>query len=795
MAICQLHKFGGSSLADADGYRRVAHILLTQGNANDLIVVSAAGKTTNKLYQLLEFKRSRRLWQQALKSLLVYQQQLVEHLLDETRGQDFRQKLTLDGIELALLLSKNVLSEFDENQLVAFGEVWSSRLLASFLSQNDVNVKAIDSRDVLLAKNDVVAKVQQTESQTKVDELLRDHTDTRLIFTGFICGDTVGNTLLLGRNGSDYSASLLASFAGVQQITIWTDVEGVFNADPNKITDSKLLSSLSLSEADRLAKLGSPVLHSRTLQPLFDSNSSLAVRSSFASHTQYTLIQPNSTAACEPVITSLPEVELFQFQTELSINGILIELEHHGVSPLAWWSISDSIFELATLTENKPKLMHILQSFCLADTEVTSSSRFGLVGLVSQDADKYRHGFARLLNRRSKPIYADTNSLVSLVPKSEVDSLSFKVHKRCTAAKKKIGVVVFGLGNIGQAWVELFKTNASKLEMSLQIQLDIVGIVTSRKCLIREQSIELNKWNELIDQQGNPWNYQGVFNQIDQLSYDELIVLDITASASLTQKYPEFLQRGIHLVSANKLAGSGPLAFYDELKHHLNSRRLFWRQNASCGAGLPIQTTLSELHFGGDNIHKVGGIFSGTLCWLFEYYDGTQAFSSLVLQAKQQGITEPDPRDDLSGRDMQRKLLILARELGLKLELDDIELESLVPSHLVHVSKNEFLKRIDEIDEYVLSQWLAAKNNNKALRYIASFENYGNKVTAKVKLEWVELTHPYANLAPGDNIFVIESDFYEHTPLIIRGPGAGREVTAAAIQTDLVQICRDLMLD
>ena len=795
MTICHLHKFGGSSLADADGYRRVAHILLTQGYANDMVVVSAAGKSTNKLYQLIEFHHSRRLWQQALQELMEYQQQLAENLLDNAKARDFREKLSTDSMELASLLSQEHLAEYDKNQLVAFGEIWSSRLLAAFLVQSDVNAKAIDSRKILLAENDVVAKVDAQTSKTCLQEVIAANPETRLIFTGFICGDGQGNTLLLGRNGSDYSASLLASFADVNQITIWTDVEGVFNADPNKITDAKLLTSLSLSEADRLAKLGSPVLHSRTLQPLFDSNASLAVRSSFASHTQYTLIEPNSAAACEPVITSLSQVELLQLTSEVDDNVILAELEKHGVNPLAWWAHSNQVVELATTTENKAKLMNILAPFCVADTQISSTSRFGLVGLVSQDAAKHRHGYSRLLNRHSKPIYQDSNSLVALVPKADVDVLSFKVHKRCTAAKKRIGVIVFGLGNIGQAWIQLFKSHVSRLEQSLQIQLEVAGLISTDQALVSNTALDLAAWSENLERAGQPWRYQDLLQQFDSLTYDELIVLDITASASLTLKYAEFLQRGIHLVSANKLAGSGPLAFYKELNHHLQSRRLFWRYNASCGAGLPIQTTLSELYHGGDSIHKVGGIFSGTLCWLFEHYDASEAFSSLVLKAKEQGITEPDPRDDLSGRDMQRKLLILARELGLNLELDDIELESLVPPHLVHVSKQEFLERIDEIDTSIQSQWLEAKENGKALRYTAKFEHQAFNVKAKVGLEWVDASHPYANLTAGDNIFVIESEFYKDTPLIIRGPGAGRAVTAAAIQTDLVQVCRDLMLD
>ncbi|MGS0728131.1 bifunctional aspartate kinase/homoserine dehydrogenase II, partial [Shewanella sp. 0m-11] len=221
--------------------------------------------------------------------------------------------------------------------------------------------------------------------------------------------------------------------------------------------------------------------------------------------------------------------------------------------------------------------------------------------------------------------------------------------------------------------------------------------------------------------------------------------------------------------------------------------RLFWRYNASCGAGLPVQHALNDLHNSGDSIEAVGGIFSGTLCWLFENFDAKKPFSELVIEARGLGITEPDPRDDLSGRDMQRKLLILAREIGFEIELEDIELKSLVPANLAELPLEQFLSRICELDEDMQQQFEAAAEQDKVLRYVASLDKVDGKLKAEVSLQWVDNSHPYANLTPGDNVFVIRSEFYQDNPLIIRGPGAGRLVTAAAVQSDLAHICRDLL--
>ncbi|MBE8167276.1 MAG: bifunctional aspartate kinase/homoserine dehydrogenase II [Shewanella sp.] len=811
MTVRHVHKFGGSSLADADCYRRVAHILLTHGHSDDLVIVSASGKTTNQLYDILQLKNEPHLWQPSLVQLIAQQQVLIEQLFDNEVARELIEQLATDSIHISTLLasaarlgtelSKTKLTEYQENELLAFGELWSSRLLARLLNSAEVSAKSIDARDLLIADEGVVTHVRKSESSEKIQRIIRDYPNTRLVITGFICANKTGQTLLLGRNGSDYSASLIASLAGIERVTIWTDVEGVFNADPNKISDAKLLSSLSLVEADRLAKLGSPVLHSRTLQPLFNANVSLAVRSSFASHTDFTLINPHTDSSSEPVVTSLDSVVLFQVETITISDKLLHLLKKKDLIPLAWWQKSKQDLELAFTVESKQNVEQVLQALgresaiSTASISIKSSLNYGLVALVSHDVDLYRRRFARLLNREALPLYQDPVSLVTLVPQHQVRSLTQKVHRRCTGPRQKVGVVLLGAGNIGQAWIDVFNQSVEALNLELEAQIDVIGIANSRKGLLSHSAINLDDWQNLYLKNAREWDYETLFSHLESLNYQEIIALDVSASASLTMQYSEFFNRGIHLVSANKLAGSGPMTFYQSLKQQLSNRRLFWRYNPSCGAGLPIQHALNDLHNSGDSIEAVGGIFSGTLCWLFEHYDGKSSFSELVLRAKQQGITEPDPRDDLSGRDMQRKLLIIAREIGLELELEDIQLDSLVPEHLTDIPLSEFLARCSELDSILAQQWQAANADNKVIRFVASLENVTGKLVAKVGLEWVDVNHPYASLTPGDNVFVIRSKFYQDNPLIIRGPGAGREVTAAAIQSDLAQICRDLLLD
>lgn len=793
MARCHLHKFGGSSLADADCYRRVAHILLTHGNSDDLVVVSAAGKSTNFLYKLLELKDTGQLWQEELQVLISFQQNLIEQLLSNEQARSLRERLSIDKYQLISLFSLDTLNEYKRSEVVSFGERWSARLLAALLRESGVAASDVDARSLLIADEGAVPQIRLEESRTRVQKSVDAHPNERLIITGFICANRKGDTLLLGRNGSDYSATLIASLADIERVTIWTDVEGVFNADPNKINDAKLLKSLSLDEANRLAHLGSPVLHNRSLQPLFDTQVSLAVRSSYASHTDFTLIAPKSSQASAPVVTNLPSVSLFNFRVSSNIADLAALLEEAGLLPLAHWKLAHNRVELAFTHENQKQVQAILETKALGITDLTVREDLGLVALVSADANLYRRGFARLLSRDARPLFMDGLSLVTLVPSSQINLLTQKVHRRCAGPRKRIGVLLLGVGNIGEAWIDLFSRARTALNKELEASVELVGLLSSKKALLKEEGIELTAWKEEFEQQATPWLYDHMFEQLQALECDEIIALDISASADLTLQYPEFFSRGIHVVSANKLAGSGPLAFYRELKLQLGNRRLFWRYNASCGAGLPVQHALNDLHNSGDSIEAVGGIFSGTLCWLFEKYDAKKPFSELVIEARGLGITEPDPRDDLSGRDMQRKLLILAREIGHEIELEDIELNSLVPAHLADIPLDQFLTRIAELDAEMLQQFQAAAEQNKVLRYVAGLDLVDGQLKAAVGIEWVDCEHAYANLTPGDNVFVVRSAFYQDNPLIIRGPGAGREVTAAAVQSDLAQICRDLV--
>ncbi|SHI04929.1 bifunctional aspartate kinase/homoserine dehydrogenase II [Ferrimonas marina] len=775
-----LHKFGGSSLADADCYRRVAHILLTQGSSDDLVVVSAAGKTTNQLIALLQRAESQRGYEAELQQLEQFQQALILKLLLGPEAGALKTQLCADLVQLRQWLAK---PQPPRAQIQALGEVWSARLLAALLGQLGVQALALDARRFLTVQDDLTPDYQR--SADALAQTLASHPDTRVVITGFVASNSDGDSVLLGRNGSDYSATVIAALAGVAQATIWTDVQGVFNADPNLLQDARLQAELSLEEADRLARLGSPVLHSRTLQPLKRQPMALHVRSSYTPEQPYTKILDQG-ARAEPVITSLDRVVVLKLPVA-SLAAAQSLLAEHGLLPLLQYPDKGA---LVLTEEQAPQAESLLSEQLTPEFERVEG--LGMVALVSRHAGRLAGAFARLLGRRAWPLQSDAMALITLVPEQEVADLTARAHRRCAGPLKKIGLLVAGKGNIGAAWLTQFAHYQRRISDELEAELSLVAILGRSQALLQPEGIDCAQWQSQFEQQAQPYQLDALIEQAASLPYDELIFLDITASGELARAYPQLLSHGVHLISANKQAGSDQMDNYRELKNKLAQRHLYWRYNATVGAGLPVFYAIDDLQRGGDTLSRIEGVFSGTLSWLFHHFDGSKPFSQLVLEAKAKGFTEPDPREDLGGVDMQRKLLILAREAGLELELEQIGLESLVPDSLAALSPDEFLERIDELDGVMKDALASAQARGLCLRYTAALTLAEGKLNAKVGLEPVAPDHPFASLPPGDNQFLFYSEHYPNG-LVIQGPGAGREVTAAAVQSDLVAICRRLL--
>ncbi|WP_017223574.1 bifunctional aspartate kinase/homoserine dehydrogenase II [Moritella dasanensis] len=796
-----IHKFGGSSLADATCYRRVSAIISEHTQARDLIVVSAAGKTTNQLLELLQLAQD---GDQAASERLIatceYQVKLIAELLVDELCTQLTCALQ-DDIHTIGHLLESKLDVYTKNQILAHGEVWSARLLAALLSQNQLPADDLDSRLFLTTELAAQPVVDEVVSRQKLALCLAT-LNNRVVVTGFIAGDDQQRTVTLGRNGSDYSATLLGALVDADQTTIWSDVAGVFSADPRRVKDAELQTKLSLDEAAELARLGSPVLHARTLQPVVASKQHVQLRCSYTPSEGSTQIHrrlPKGKGA--KIVTSIDD--LYLIDIEFSANAdyqtqydqLLALLAEQQLSPICIKRRpTDHVVRLgytAEIVEFSLSALKVYQQQQPQISAIDCRSGFCMVALVGSGVTEnalQSHQFYQLISEHNLTFVQTGDnhlSICAVLQKVVLEPLLKELHTVLFKQPKRIGVVLFGKGNIGTAWLSLFAQQQHKIPEQQNVELCLCGVYGSKGGVLDFNGLDAAA--VLDDFQPESFVWEQLLSNLALHPFDELVIIDITASEAISYYYPEFAQHGFHLISANKFAGAANCEFYNRVKQSFSDNESHWFYNATVGAGLPIQSSMDMLQHSGDQVTAVSGIFSGTLSWLFQQYDGEVAFSELVEQAWQQGLTEPDPREDLSGKDVQRKLLILIREAGYDMELADIKLESLVSEDLMSFNVNEFLEYCEALDEKILRMFNKAKKQGLVLRYVA---NFSCKEGAQVGLEFLEPTHPFANLLPCDNIFSINSHWYRHNPLVIQGPGAGKEVTAGAIQADLFQLCK-----
>ncbi len=791
----QLHKFGGSSLANPECYQRVVNILREYSSASDLVVVSAAGKTTNRLFEFVEaLDKDGRIAHECLQALRQFQLELIEALLEGEAASQLTATIQQEFTALGELTAP--LSEAQKAQVLGHGEVWSSRLLATLLCQHDLQAVAQDARAFLRAEAGAQPEVDRARSYPLIKEALAQHAHCRVVITGFMAQNCEGETVLLGRNGSDYSATVIGALAEVERVTIWSDVAGVYSADPRLVSDACLLPLLRLDEASELARLAAPVLHSRTLQPVAQSAMDLSLRCSYqpeAGSTQIERVLASGRGA--KIITSLDEVLIVQLtfghghDFDRLESEVLEGLKRAQLEPLAYELEPDQhCLRLAYTEEIAGGALEYLQDHAI-EAEIKLKEGFSLIAAVGAGVTKnpnHCYGFYQQLKSSPVEFISEANSglsLVAVIRKSETSSLVKGIHSQLFQAQKRVAIALCGKGNIGSSWLSLFSEQKAELEKRRGMNFELVAVVDSQTYWFDDQGIDATSVGKRFDDEAIANNGNDWLERLGSIQgYDEAVILDVTASPVLAAKYLQIAQQGIHLISANKVAGSASSEYYHQVQDAFAKISRHWLYNATVGAGLPINHTVRDLRESGDDIIALSGIFSGTLSWLFQQFDGTVPFSELVDLAWQQGLTEPDPRADLDGSDVMRKLVILARESGLDIEPENVKVESLVPAELQELSVDDFFDKASVLSEELAERLEKAHSQQKVLRYVARLEKNGK---ATVGVEALSKEHALANLLPCDNIFAIESKWYKDNPLVIRGPGAGREVTAGAIQSDL----------
>ncbi len=774
-----VHKFGGSSLRSANQITRVAHFIKEQTDIGDIIVVSANGQVTDWLEYV---KQGQSQYVEKINNYLLKLSQDLTLPLQEK----FKASLSNDLKTIEKILADKA----NYHRVIAFGEDWSTRLLKAYCDNLNINVIDLAAQNVLKITDDEEGDTFDAKfAQNSLNNVYNSISNHRIILPGFIAENKDGETITLGRNGSDYSATVISSLINAKSITIWTDVDGIYSADPNIIDDAQKVANLSYCEAQALSELGANVLHQKTITPLLGTNTIAYVKNSLIDQSQGTEINRNAN----------DEKQVKTITIKKSLKNILIE----NISEISAKRIEKHFLEkhiatyANTYDKSKQCLSFYVESKDCFDTNIliknndaeakVSDKNLSLISLVGQNIRQNKDVISKFLSRIDafdiEHIHYPSNShtLCTLIADKQAERLLKDLHDTFFIIEPSLPIVVLGFGNIGKQFIDILKRKKNIIESSIDRALSIKAIANSRfynyskSCLTLEDDVCLdNKFDNSNNQ---------LLEKLNQYKDKELIIIDLTASEKVASQYLNFAQNQWHIISANKIApANAEYAKSIEAEIAKNNRQ--WLTNTTVGAGLPIQSILQKINESGDQVEEISGIFSGSLSWLFSQYDGTKPFSSLVKIAQENALTEPDPREDLSGNDVIRKSRILARESGFDQAKE--EFTPAIDEKYFGDSLNDFWDNSKVIDEQFDKLYQQAKSQNGVLRYVATL----NQKSLTLSLKILAQNHPFANLNPCDNVFLIKTHWYNDNPLIIQGPGAGREVTAAGVVNDLCDLLR-----
>ncbi|MDX2413117.1 MAG: bifunctional aspartate kinase/homoserine dehydrogenase I [Woeseiaceae bacterium] len=815
----KIHKFGGSSLADEHCFRRVAGLLLEQGDARVGVVVSAMGGMTDALLQLaLLAERDNDDFLKELHAIGDRYSRTARALLDGERlvavldawGEDAED---ITDVLKAIALVRSA-PQRSRDVIAGYGEIWSARLLAATLAQESATRGGtwIDAREVIsVHQAELGPSVLWDISGANFAKVVDSDFEGIAVITGFIATDETGLQTTLGRNGSDYSAAIFAALSGASELTIWTDVDGVMSADPRRVPEAQVIDQLTYNEAMELAYFGANVLHPKTLGPAVENEIPVVIRSS------HNITHPGSRIGAASA-----QVDTIKGITEIS-GMALVNLEGSGMigvpgtadrlfAALKNASVSVTLISQASsehsiciavpagLAERARKVVteefsEELESGQIHKVDITDGlSIVAVVGDGMAGTPGIAGRFFSNLGRAGINIRAiaqgSSERNISVVIDSEQATKALRAaHSGFYLSAKTLSIGLIGPGTVGAALLRQIDKQSEKLARDFNLDLRVRAIARSEKMLLGDRRVDISRWQDDFETAAIETDLEAFEQHVNPDHLPHAVIIDCTASDYIASQYAGWLSRGIHVITPNKKAFSSAYEDYEALQNAADEGSSHYFYETTVGASLPVISTLCDLIYTGDEIRSIRGIFSGTLAYLFNVYDGSKPFSEIVRVAKENGYTEPDPRDDLSGMDVARKLTILAREIGQNIEIGDFPVQSLVPEALRECSIEEFLDRLPEYDDEIASIYRQATAENKQLRYVASFDAKGD---AAVRLEAVDASHPFCNINLTDNVVQFETERYCDNPLVIQGPGAGPEVTAAGIFADLLRLANYL---
>lgn len=809
-----VHKFGGSSLADAQRYRRVAEIVAARPEPRRAVVVSAMAGVTDALVRAVELAGARNAaYEREIAALRERHDHAAADLLPGAAADAVRRAMERDLADVHdVLRAAWILRHAPRggaDMVAGMGEVWSARMLAAHLAARDAGGAWLDAREVLVAEpREGTARVDWAASQERLRAWIqaRGGLPETLVITGFVASTAAGVPATLGRNGSDYSASIFGALLEAHEIHIWTDVDGVMSANPRLVPEAVVLDRLSYREAMELAHFGARVVHPATMGPAVERGIPLIIRNTFRPDAPGTRI--DAEGASVRMVKGLSTVEGVAL---LNLEGTGMR-DVPGTAHRLFGALREAGVEALMVSQGSSQ-----NSICLAVPAATAEAartavnaaffaerHHGQVQAAEVDAGccllavvgdgmagnpgvaaRFFGALGKAgINIRAIAQGSSERNISVVVSGAEAERALRAAHAGLYLSGQTLSVGVIGAGVVGAALLDQLAERAGAIRRGRNLDLRVRAIANTRGMALDDRRLPLHEWRRELER-GAALDLDAFAAHVQTEHLPHAVIVDCTADEAIARRYGEWLRRGIHVVTPNKRANTLEQAYYHQLRALGDGAGAHYLYETTVGAGLPIIQTLRDLIDTGDEVRRIEGVLSGTLSYLFNAFDGVRPFSELVAEARREGYTEPDPRDDLSGADVARKVVILAREMGLKLEMADVELEGLVPPELRGGGVDDFLCRLREHDDALTRLWRDAHARGERLRFVGAVERDGR---ATVRLRGYPAAHAFARLDRTDNLVQFQTRRYTPNPLIVQGPGAGPEVTAAGVFADLLRL-------